>query len=258
MNDTITDIQDATANIQEKYMSALVAHSDLDARDLGAVDLALGMALADLDAHWRNSPLVTDVESIQALLDQQAELHRQIDALAIENGHLLDKVAAMTKGTVAAWRNGDGAVVASNIPFQASGTPIVIVEAAAKMAAATPAAPTEEADDGAENPMQLAELDDDDEDVTPPFRFAWRGLSTKAMTAIADLELGKAWRLVDAETRKEITLAAVRELQAAQYDGQTLRVRDFDEGRPMWMPTFASLTMTFLMSWKQILAAATA
>jgi hypothetical protein len=238
-----TTPSDMLENIQEKYMSAIQLHTGIGDRDLGALDLALGMALGDLDAAWQR---------------QYDGLMIAADELANDNAQLLGKLRAVTESTVNVWRNGHvgGATGFGYQPVtvgSANGNPIVIVEAAALAAAD---AEPQEADEG-DNPLVLAGLpDDEDEEADgnelPPFMFQWKGQPPYILAAIADLELGRAWRTLETPTRRVITLAAIVELQAAQR--KDLTTKQFNKKRPQWMPTYSTLWSTLNMTWEQMMA----
>lgn len=226
-------------NIQEKYMSAIQLHTGLGDRDLGAMDLALGMALGDLDAAWQRH---YDVLMVSA------------DELAHDNARLLAKVQAITESTVNGWRNGNGnhATPLGFHPVTVGG-PIVIVADAAKLAAAE--IEPQEADEG-NDPLVLAGLPDEKDDA-PPFPFQWTGLPSHVLAAIADLQLGRPWRIVQPHIKKEIVLATIRELAAAQHDSEPLTIADFDRSRPHWMPSFPPLSTSLGMTWTQMRSTAT-
>jgi hypothetical protein len=244
-----TTLSDMLENIQEKYMSAIQLHTGIGDRDLGALDLALGMALGDLDAAWQRQ--------YDGLMIAADELANDNARLLGDNAQLLGKLRAVTESTVNVWRNGHvgGATGFGYQPVtvgSANGNPIVIVEAAALAAADVE---PQEADDG-DAPLVLAGLPDDEdeeaEDEAPPFPFQWKGQPPYLLAAVADLELGRPWRLLSTETRRAITLAAIHELQAAQR--KDLSTRDFNRSKPHWMPTYSTLWDTLGMTWEQMTA----
>ena len=240
---------DHLENIQEKWMSALQLHTGIGDQDLGACNLALGMALGELDTAWQRH---YDALTISA------------DELAHDNAQLLAKVQAITKGTVSMWRNSDGAhEFGPPIAFDAT----ALLQAAAAQHDLPPhqvdqhainiaAEMIEEADDGAD-PLLLAPVDGDEDEELATFRYSWQGLSTDALGAVAGLIDGRPWRIVQPQTKKEIVLAVIRELAAAQHDSEPLTIADFDRSRPEWMPSFPTLSSSLGMTWMQMRHSAT-
>lgn len=90
-----------------------------------------------------------------------------------------------------------------------------------------------------------------------PFPFSWGMLDDTSLAIARNLDDGRAaWRVVNADDKRVITLAVIKELQLDLPPGETLAIAQFDQRRPIWMPSFPSLSTSLGMTWKQMLAAA--
>lgn len=90
-----------------------------------------------------------------------------------------------------------------------------------------------------------------------PFNFSWGMLDDTSLAIARNLDDGRAaWRVVNADDKRVITLAVIKELQLDLPPGETLAIVQFDNRRPIWMPSFPSLSTSLGMTWKQMLAAA--
>ena len=90
-----------------------------------------------------------------------------------------------------------------------------------------------------------------------PFSFAWATLDDTSLTIAHNLDAGKAaWRFVNADDKRVIVLAVITELQLDLAPGASLEIKQFDNRRPIWMPSFAPLSTSLGMTWRQMLAAA--
>lgn len=90
-----------------------------------------------------------------------------------------------------------------------------------------------------------------------PFAFTWGTLDDTSLQIANNLDAGKtAWRLVNLDDKRVIALAVVKELQLDMPPGETLTIAHYDQQRPIWMPSFPSLSTGVGMTWKQMLAAA--
>lgn len=94
-------------------------------------------------------------------------------------------------------------------------------------------------------------------DGRKPFDFTWGMLDDTSLTIARNLDAGKAaWRVVNADDKRVITLAVIKELQLDLPPSEILSIAQFDNRRPIWMPSFPSLSTSLGMTWKQMLAAA--
>ncbi len=90
-----------------------------------------------------------------------------------------------------------------------------------------------------------------------PFPFTWGMLDDTSLTIARNLDVRKAvWRVVNADDKRVITLAAIKELQLNLAPAEVLSIEQFNAWRPIWMPSFPSLSTSLGMTWKQMLAAA--
>lgn len=89
-----------------------------------------------------------------------------------------------------------------------------------------------------------------------PYDFAWATLDDTSLKIAHNLDAGKAaWRVVNADDKRVIALAVITELQLALRPGEVLSIAQYDNQRPIWMPSFPSLSTSLGMTWKQMLAA---
>lgn len=90
-----------------------------------------------------------------------------------------------------------------------------------------------------------------------PFDFTWGTLDDTSLAIARNLDDGRAaWRVVNADDKRVITLAVIKELQLDLPPASILSIAQFDNLRPIWMPSFPSLSTSLGMTWKQMLAAA--
>jgi hypothetical protein len=90
-----------------------------------------------------------------------------------------------------------------------------------------------------------------------PFKFTWGMLDDTSLKIARNLDVGRgAWRVVNLDDKRVIALAVIKELQLELPPGETLTIAQYDQQRPIWMPSFPSLSTGVGMTWKQMLAAA--
>ena len=222
--------------ILHKYMRHLRYIDQGSIVHLDAVELALRLALDELEQSIPSTPSTsaTELVALQAnqLADLQAELERLQTAADAEVAELRQQIAQMDTDNAALIRRNKELVAALDIATGAApavAKPVAIHTNGHTNGAQSPISNLQSSmwDD----PAMLTVLDDEATDW-------WIGCAAGRHT----------WRTVP----KPVQLRMVRHILSFGPESGAMTMRDFDAIKPDWMPSSSSHTQTLRLSWAQL------